>query len=266
MNISDPQRESFSIQSDNLPLFRRRPEAWVLALMVDRLEEPLRTLRLRSLESQDFGETRELLFIFCITSSENEHETLLKSSEWFLERVNDLKTCAQDLVFCVNVGLQEALGPPGVESDPAGIEHFCTDILQHLTKLLDMEKDILSRRLHPDVQEMQYSFAGVTADAVASHQKFVVQMRHFLEKENGQTFQSTIKINFNRLETIPKAAPTPSPTPPSPAPAPPKKGPAALGGCLILLALILVGIALPLPVVLILALFFWGVSLLQKVT
>lgn len=262
----DKGRPNYFIQPGNLPLFQRRPELWMLALMVDRLEEPLRALRMQALESQDLGEARALLSFADCTDRAGEHYSALESTDWLLERIAQMRSCAEGVASCVNVGLQEALGPPGVESDPAGIEQFCADILQGLSRLLELEKQILGRRLHPDVQDQQFRFAGVSADVLGSHQDFVARMRQFLENEDGNSFEFTIHLNFDRLSAasdtlvVPAAAPPPLPA------QPPKKGSSAAGGCLILMAMIIVGLMVPFPILLVVFLLGWGVWLLGKTT
>jgi hypothetical protein len=260
----DNGRPNYAICSGNLPLVERRPELWMLALMVDRLEEPLRALRMQALECQDLGEARALLSFAGCTENAEEHYPVLDSTEWLLERIEEMKACAEDVAFCVNVGLQEALGPPGVESEPAGIEQFCANILQALNRLLDLEKQILGRRLHPNLQDNQFNFAGVSADVIGSHQQFVARMRHFLENEDGNSFEFTIHVNFDRLSAANDTVVAPSPEPP-PVPAPPtKKGPTAVGGCLIMAAFMMAGLLLPFPVLFVMFLLAGGVWLLGK--
>ncbi len=262
----DKGRADYSIRPGNLPLFQRRPELWMLALMVDRLEEPLRALRMQALESQDLGEARALLSFAGCTDRAGEHYSALESTEWLLERIAEVHSCAEDVASCVNAGLPEALGPPGVESDPAKIEQFCADILQGLGRLLELEKQILERRLHPDVQDQQFAFAGISADAIGSHQDFVASMRHFLENENGNAFEFTIHLNFDRLSAASDTAVVPAAAPP-PLPAqPPKKSSSAAGGCLIMIAMIIVGLMVPFPILLVVFLLAWGVWLLGKST
>ncbi len=260
MNISseDGDRANFAIQSGNLPLFQRRPEVWMFALMVDRLEEPLRTLRMEALESQDLGDARALLSFAGCTTAEDEHASLADSAGWLLERTKEMQACAQELVSCANAGLQRALGPPGEESDPVGLERFCTGIVEGLTRLLDLEKRILGRRLHPNVQELQLQFAGVSADVIASHQEFVARMRHFLENEDGNNFEFTIHVNFDRLlsdASDPVVTLRAKPT---------KTGAKVAGGCTIMAALVIVGMMLPFPILLVLVLLVLGVWWLQK--
>lgn len=251
-----------SIRAANLPLFERRPKLWMLALMVDRLEEPLRALRMQALEAQDLGDARALLSLAACTENAGEHYTILESTGWLLARIDEMKTCAENLTTSVNVGLQEALGPPGIEADPAGIERFCANVLQCLGRLLALERQILERRLHPDCQDRQFSFAGVSADAIGSYQEFVARMREFLENGVGNNFEFTIHLNFDRLAATSKAAVS---APPAPLPdATPENNSTAAGGCLIMVAVLMLGFMVPFPVGLVISLLLWGVWLLVK--
>ena len=136
--------------------------------------------------------------------------------------------------------------------------------MQSLTRLLELEKNILGRRLHPEVREKQCNFAGVSADAAASCQEFVARMRYFLENENGNSFEFPIKINFDRLSATHGTAAAPNPKPPTPPAGAPKKGTRVAGECLIMAALVIVGVMLPFPILLVLIFLVWGVWLLGK--
>ncbi len=76
----------FPVQRANMPLFERRPEAWPLALMVNRLEEPLRELRIRALESEDEGDARTLMAAFGCSSGD-EYHSVEQDAQWLADRV-----------------------------------------------------------------------------------------------------------------------------------------------------------------------------------
>ncbi len=251
----------FHVQRANLPLFERRPEAWPLALMVDRLEEPLRALRIRALESQDEGGARTLL-VASGRSSGEEYHGVEQDAQWLADRVTEMRLRAEGIASAVNVDLQDALQPAGTEVDPAAIDRFCADILQRLSGLLELERQIIGRRLNPAVEEPRLRFAGVTADVVSAHQDFVARMRQFLESGEGDRFEFIIDVKFDRLAAprngSVQVAPSPSSGPK------PSRGSAAFAGCLIMIAAVIVGLLLPFPVVVVIVLVVWALWLVRK--
>ncbi len=250
------------VRKENVPLFERRPDAWPLVLILDRLEEPLRELRLQALEVEGLGAGRLGMTQSVGSDGPDERQAKEDDASWLLDQVGVLRVAAEDLGTVVNVDLQTALGPPGVASDPQAIEGVCMNILRLLGHCLEVEKNILSRRLHPDLQSTQFAFLGLTGDFIASHQDFVWHIREFLKDENNKSFSFMIALNTDRLlRAVQKEEGQPSPSPPPLEASKPAGFSGAVGGCLLLLAMFIIALLLPLPVLFVILLVIVGIKL-----
>lgn len=251
------------IRKENLALFERRPEAWPIILVLDRLEVPLREMSERARVLMEYGETRFLgTELMLLSGVDDDTPSEEDSSVWLLERTDKFHQFGASFEPLVNVDLVNALGPPDTEADPAAIESFCTRILLLLKNCIQLEDEILNKRLHPELAEFQFAFAGLTSDFIDPHVALIKRIRDFVENENATTFDFTLKISADRLSPALREG-SPQPVPIAP---PPKTSTTSniMGGCLLLLAAGILGLIVPFPVALIVFLIFLWLRLGSK--
>lgn len=251
------------IRKENLALFERHSEAWPIILILDRLEEPLREMSERARVLMEYGETRFFgVALHLISGVDDDTPSEEDSRIWLLERITKFHQFGASFEPLVNVDLANALGAPDTEADPVAIESFCTRILLLLKNCIQLEDEILNKRLHPELAELQFAFAGLTSDFIDPHVALVKRIRDFVENENATTFDFTLKISTDRLSRdLREDSPRPVPIAP-----PPKTSTASniMGGCLLLLAAGIFGLTAPFSVALIVFLIFLWLRLGSK--
>lgn len=207
----------------------------------------------------------EARFLLALVGSNEDYRALAADAAWLQERIAGLHSWAEGWSSTINVDLQNALGPRSEEADPAAIESACSKLLIQLRQCLEVEKRILTKRLHPDLQEIQFNFAGLTADFVKSHQDLVRRIREFVVKGVGTEFNFTVALDCNRLsqsltDTRPSRGFPPQfdETPKS------SKSANSKLGCLFMVAAIVAGCGMPFPFGMIAISVLFGIWLVAK--
>lgn len=230
------------------PLHARRPGAWPLLLMVQRLEAPLADLKR---QARLLRQTMPGAGMNPTPGGPAETLTgnLADDAGWFQARLGEMEKCARGLESAVNINLANAVSES--PRSAAKIEDVCAEILRHCSSLLDIERRILARNIHAGLKARQSALAGISSDIIGEHQDCVTSMRHFIEQENEDNqFVFNLNINFDRLLAVPP--PLPSLVPAAPA----GKARSSGSSCALWLVIIIVGgigsVFLP----------FWGLLLL----
>ena len=219
------------IRSGNQRLFEEHPENWAWALVVDRLEVPLRELA---------NEARAIR-----PAGSSPHEDAGLCAQRFKSRSRLVELYAEGIAEWTGKDLVAACGGQGKEGDPVRIDERCGEILTACRRIMESEEDLVARSVHPSLARVQFQVAGLSLDVIGPMIGMVASLRRAIRA--GETPQLHVEFNARRMKPAPVSGGHPAPVPFQAAPVSPSRNAAAsVAGpfATVLVALLSVGIVI----------------------
>lgn len=137
----DAREMETEILLENRELFEKHPENWAWALVVDRLEVPLRELADEARAIRPAG------------SSPNEEAGLC--AQRFKSQSRLVELYAEGIAEWTGKDLVAACGGQGKEGDPVRIDERCGEILTACRRIMESEEELVARPVHPSLARVQ---------------------------------------------------------------------------------------------------------------
>jgi len=138
------------IRIENQQLFSEHPESWPWALVVDRLEGPLRSL------------AQQARSINVAAPSHDERPTV--GATRFESHSRLVELYAEGIQEWVGTDLVEACGGHGKAADPERIDERCGEILTACREIVESEEELVARPVHPSLLRLQSQAKGLSLD------------------------------------------------------------------------------------------------------
>ena len=177
------------IRSENQRLFSEHPECWPWALVVDRLEGPLRSL------------AQQARSINVAAPSQDERPTV--GATRFESHSRLVELYAEGIVEWVGTDLVEACGGHGKEADPERIDERCGEILTACREIMESEEELVARPVHPSLLRLQSQAKGLSLDFFGPLIWMVDSLREAIR--SGGTPILHVELGSRRLNPRPVA-------------------------------------------------------------
>ena len=175
------------IRSENQRLFSEHPESWPWALVVDRLEAPLRAL------------AQQARSIRAAPLSQNEPQSV--SARRFESHSRLVELYAEGIAEWVGTDLVEACGGCGKEADPERVDERCGEILAACREIMESEEELVARPVHPSLALAQSRAFGLSLDFIGPLIGMVASLREAIRA--GGTPILRVEIGSRRLKSLP---------------------------------------------------------------
>jgi hypothetical protein len=167
------------IRPENQRLFGEHPERWAWALVVDRLETPLRDLA---------SEARAIQY-----AAPSPNVTQSASAYRFKSYSRLVELYTEGIAEWTGVDLVEACGGPGKEGDPARIDERCGEILTGCRRIIECEEELVSRPVHPSYARAQSKAVGLSLKSIGQLIWMVDSVREAIR--TGKTPKLVVEFN-----------------------------------------------------------------------